>query len=230
MHFEHENLNREYANKETMILSSPIIEIPREEFYVTEDNYAWDLSELVEAIVSNGGVMRNPLNKQMFTPKDIQAILKHPRGKKLAALQVEQQQLSRGVRKETIAWIEKLARSMKTERGRDWDDSWELILEFQRYVARRKFSLSALLYGTANRYSQYPSGNKRQSVRIGVRWLLTVMLAKHTIPLFRRYWMGFMKARCVFTRDRIICASLLHILRLRLVMITKRIICKQDVW
>lgn len=119
MHFEYKNLNREYANRETMILSSPIIEIPREEFYVTEDNYAWDLSELVEAIVSNGGVMRNPSNKQMFTPNDVQAILKHPRGKKLAALQVEQQQLSRGVRKETIAWIEKLARSMKTERGRD---------------------------------------------------------------------------------------------------------------
>lgn len=95
--------------------------------------------------------MRNPLSKQMFTPKDIQVILEYPRGKKLAALQVEQQQLSRGVRKETIAWIEKLARSMKTERGRDWDDSWELILEFQRYVARRESSPSVLLYGATNR-------------------------------------------------------------------------------
>lgn len=143
MHFEHENLDKEYTNKVTMIMSSPLEEVPREEFYVTEDNYAWDMSELAEAIVSNGGVMRNPLSKEIFTPKDIQAILNHPRGKKLAALQVEQQQLSHGVREETIAWIEKLADSMEVERGRDWEESWDLIQEFQRYVALRKSSVDA---------------------------------------------------------------------------------------
>lgn len=42
--------------------------------------------------------------------------------------------------------------------------------------------------------------------------------------------MAFMEVRCVFTKDRIICANLLHILRRRLVMISKQTICKEDVW
>jgi hypothetical protein len=40
MHVEHENLRRKYANDTTMSLMEPVSEIPREDFYVIEPNYA----------------------------------------------------------------------------------------------------------------------------------------------------------------------------------------------
>jgi hypothetical protein len=42
MHVEHEHLERNYVNDETM-LGDEIKDIPREDFYVTEDNYAWSM-------------------------------------------------------------------------------------------------------------------------------------------------------------------------------------------
>jgi hypothetical protein len=43
MHVEHEHLERNYVNDETM-LGDEIKDIPREDFYVTEDNYAWSMA------------------------------------------------------------------------------------------------------------------------------------------------------------------------------------------
>lgn len=42
MHVEHEHLERNYVNDETM-LGDAIKDIAREDFYVTEDNYAWSM-------------------------------------------------------------------------------------------------------------------------------------------------------------------------------------------
>ncbi|KAF2640489.1 hypothetical protein P280DRAFT_320250 [Massarina eburnea CBS 473.64] len=135
LHMEHENLERNYVNDETMY-GDLVKDIPREDFYVTEDNYAWDLTELVQAITVNGGVMRNPLSKVIFTPKDIRGILAHPHGKSLAALQVEQHEMSQGVRLETILQLENLAKVMLDDNSQDQLPTRLAIDEFMAYVAR----------------------------------------------------------------------------------------------
>jgi hypothetical protein len=135
MHVEHENLDKSYVNDETMILCEPVKDIPRAEFYVTEDNYAWIMDELVQAIASNGGVMRNPLSRHMFTPRDVRGILMHPQGKSLTALQVQQHEMSNGVREETIAQMEKLSKALLEDQSRDLLASRHAIDEFLAYVA-----------------------------------------------------------------------------------------------
>lgn len=137
MHVVHENLEKNYANEETM-LGDLVKDIPRADFYVTEDNYAWDMSELVQAITVNGGVMRNPLSKQMFTPKDVQGILHHRHGKPLAALQVQQHEMSKGVRPDTIAHMEKLGKILLDDQSSDQLPSRHAIDEFLAYIATRK--------------------------------------------------------------------------------------------
>ncbi|KAJ4287653.1 hypothetical protein N0V90_012356 [Kalmusia sp. IMI 367209] len=135
MHTEHEHLSRTYANSETMVELLPIKTIARENFYVTEDNYAWDMSELAGYIAANGGTMRNPLSKNMFTPADVRGILHHAQGRRLAALQVEQHDLSRGVRPETIAQMENLGNVLLGEEDRDQKRSRHAVDEFLAYVA-----------------------------------------------------------------------------------------------
>jgi hypothetical protein len=85
MHIEHEVLQRTYICSKTMY-GDPVSEIPRERFWVSEDGYPWDMEELAQATTSNGGVMRNPLSRQLFTPGDVKAIIQHLIGKPLAAL------------------------------------------------------------------------------------------------------------------------------------------------
>jgi hypothetical protein len=145
MHVVHENLDKSYVNDETM-LGDPVKDISRENFYVTEDNYAWDMDELVQAITANGGVMRNPLSRQMFTPKDIRGILVHPQGKSLAALQVQQHEMSKGVRPDTIEHLEKLAKVLLEDQSSDQLTSRHAIDEFLAYIAtRRSISSSSLI-------------------------------------------------------------------------------------
>jgi hypothetical protein len=134
MHIEHEYLKRNYANTETM-LGDEVKDIPRANFYVTEDNYAWDMEELVQAIRANNGVLRNPLSKDMFTPKDVKGILLHPLGKPLAALAVEQREMSKGVRAETITQMEKLAAILLEDQSSDTLPSRKAVDEFLAYIA-----------------------------------------------------------------------------------------------
>jgi hypothetical protein len=134
MHIEHEILNRTYVVDETM-LGDPVSEIPRENFLVTEDGYPWDMEELAQAITSNGGVMRNPLSKQLFTPNDVKAIVRHPLGKSLAALQLSQQELSKGVRPKTIDQLAKLSATMLSDDSSDQMESRHVMDEFLAYVA-----------------------------------------------------------------------------------------------
>lgn len=96
MHIEHEVLRKKYIGGDTTMLGDPISDIERGSFYVTEDGYPWDMSELAQAISSNGGIMRNPLSHQMFTVKDIRGIVQHPLGRHLAALDIEQKKLKLG--------------------------------------------------------------------------------------------------------------------------------------
>lgn len=134
MHMEHEHLGRNYANTETMLMDD-VRDIPRENFYVTEDNYAWDISELVDAIKANSGVLRNPLSKEMFTPHDIKGILMHPLGKPLGALAVEQHEMSKGIRITTIEKMEALASILLEDQSTETMPSRKAIDEFLTYIA-----------------------------------------------------------------------------------------------
>jgi len=134
MHIEHEELERAYANDETMYLS-PVADIPRANFWVSEDNYAWDMDELARSLVSNGGVMRNPLSRQMFSPDDVRAIVQHPLGRQLAALQVEQSSLSKGVRAATIERLDRLSAILLNDLSDDQLPSRQAIDDFLTYLA-----------------------------------------------------------------------------------------------
>jgi hypothetical protein len=137
MHMEHEQLGRNYVNTETMY-GDEVKDVPRSNFYVTEDNYAWDMEELVAAIEAGSGVLRNPLSKQMFTPKDVKGIFMHPLATPLAALAVEQKEMSKGVRPETITRMEKLSSILLEDQSADTLPSRHAVDEFLAYVATCK--------------------------------------------------------------------------------------------
>ena len=134
MHVEHELLRRTYVCDETMY-GDKVADIPRTRFLATEDGYPWDMEELAQAIQSNGGVMRNPLSRQMFTTEDIRTILQHPLGKGLAALGVEQGKLSKGVRPKTIEELEKMSAVLLADMSEDQMESRHVLDQFLGYVA-----------------------------------------------------------------------------------------------
>ncbi|KAF2810651.1 uncharacterized protein BDZ99DRAFT_414801 [Mytilinidion resinicola] len=135
MHAEHEILHtRTYVNDETM-LGDRVVDIERANFWVTEDGYAWDMDELAQAITANGGIMRNPLSRQMFTPKDIRAIVQHPAGQRLKALAIEQHEMSKGVRPSTIDHLDKLGKVLLDDQSSDQLPSRHAIDEFMAYCA-----------------------------------------------------------------------------------------------
>lgn len=134
MHAEHELLHRKYVNDETMVSFDAVSDIPRATFWSSEDGYAWDMEELVGAITSGKGVMRNPLSKKMFTQTDIRAIIQHPLGKGLQALQVGQSKLKRGVRPQTIDELDKLAKSLLADMTEDGKPSHLALEAFVSYL------------------------------------------------------------------------------------------------
>ena len=138
MHIEHEVLRRTYVCKETMY-GDPVADIPRSHFLVTEDGYPWDMEELAGAISSNGGVMRNPLSRQLFSTKDVRAIVSHPLGKRLAAMQVEQSKLKQGVRPKTIEQLDKMAAVLLADQSSDQMQSRHVVDEFATYMATLPF-------------------------------------------------------------------------------------------
>lgn len=134
IHVEHEQLHRSYANSETMY-GDAIADIPRANFWVSQDGYAWDMDELATAITVGGGVMRNPLNGQIFPPEDVKSILQHPMGRRLAPLQVEQRVLRQGIRPATLDRLADLARVMMADQSMDQAPSRRALDEFFAYVA-----------------------------------------------------------------------------------------------
>lgn len=93
------------------------------------------MEELVAAIQSNGGVMRNPLSKQMFTTEDVRNIVQHPLGKCLAALRIEQSKLSQGIRAKTIEELDKMAKVLLADMSEDQIKSRDILDAFSAYVA-----------------------------------------------------------------------------------------------
>jgi hypothetical protein len=134
MHIEHEELGRTYANSETMY-GDDVSEITRANFWASEDGYAWDMEELAAALTCNSGVMRNPLSRQMFTPGDVRAIIAHPLGSRLAAMQVAQDKLSKGVRPATIDQLDQLSAALLADQSDDQLSSRYAIDAFLRYNA-----------------------------------------------------------------------------------------------
>lgn len=134
MHVEHERLGREYQNSETM-LGDPIEDIPRADFWVSGDGYAWDMDELVQAIQANKGAMRNPLTKEIFSTDDVAAIIRHPKGKPLAALEVKQSQLRKGVRPQTVTMLRTLSTTLLHDMSETCQPSYEAVDTFLLYVA-----------------------------------------------------------------------------------------------
>ena len=131
---ERKTLRRQYVNSDTM-LGDKIEDIPQENFLVTEDNYAWDMSELQLALSTNSGVMRNPLSREMFSEADIRKILAHPLGQSLRPLQLAQDQLKRGVRPTTIERVARLGATMLADDSLDAAPSRLAMDEFLAYVA-----------------------------------------------------------------------------------------------
>jgi len=134
MHIEHEELGHTYANSETMY-GDDVSKIPRANFWASEDGYAWDMEELATALACNGGVMRNPLSKQMFTPDDVRAIIAHPLGNQLAAMQVAQDKLSKGVRSATVDQLDQLSAALLADQSDDQLSSRHALDAFLRYNA-----------------------------------------------------------------------------------------------
>jgi hypothetical protein len=131
---ERDRLGRKFTNSETMF-GDTVEDIPTECFLVTEDNYAWDMSELSQALSVNDGIMRNPLSKELFSESDIRNILGHPLGQSLKPIRLAQSQLKKGVRPATIEIVEKLSRTMLDDQSLDAALCLKGIDEFLVYVA-----------------------------------------------------------------------------------------------
>jgi len=131
---ERDHLQRQYANTETM-LGDEIKDIPRGNFFVSEDNFAFDIAEIVSAVQANKGVMRNPLSRNMFSEPDIRFILGHPIGKQLKPMEEAQHRSKRNLRAATITKIEAVGGTMLKDQSMDAGPSRRAIDEFLAYVA-----------------------------------------------------------------------------------------------
>ncbi len=133
-HMERERLRRRYANDETM-LGDAVSDIPRARFLASEDNYAWDMAELAQALEAKSGVMRNPLSGDLFSETDVRRILSHPLGARLRPLRLAQSQLRKGVRDETVGHVRRLGDVMLADQSEDAGLSRRGVDLFLAYVA-----------------------------------------------------------------------------------------------
>jgi hypothetical protein len=131
---ERQIFRRTYENHETM-LGDPVSEIPRRNFFVSEDNFAWDLEELVPSIQAQNGVMRNPLSRQMFSAHDIRRICGHPLGRCLIQLRQAQDQFRQGIHPDTITRVARLGRAMLDDQSNNIAPTLRAIDEFLAYAA-----------------------------------------------------------------------------------------------
>lgn len=178
MHLEHEELGKAYANRESM-LRLPIADIPRESFWVTEDGFAWEMDELAQALIANGGEMRNPINHRMFSNRDVQAIHSHPMTKNLDMSQRKQPDVrisALSSMEQTIDKLDELANTMVSDISADRLPSRKGLEEFLVYLLRLpkseqnsidelqlpgvKFTLAQLIEAAlAGRFSLFRTGD-----------------------------------------------------------------------
>ena len=136
MHITHECLSHTYTNDSTMVSMDPLSSIPRSRFFASEDNYAWDMSELAAALHANQSAsLRNPLSRAPFTEADVTAIVHHPLGRGLAAVRIRQTELRRGVRQETVRRLETLAKVLLEDDEESMQVSRGAMDDFAAYVA-----------------------------------------------------------------------------------------------
>jgi hypothetical protein len=131
---ERQIFRRSFENSETM-LGDPVSDIPRANFFVSEDNFAWDMEELVQALQAQGGVMRNPLSRHMFSVDDIGKICGHPLGRCLRPLRQAQDRLRRGFHPTTVAHVAGLGDVMLRDQTENIGPTRRAIDEFNAYVA-----------------------------------------------------------------------------------------------
>lgn len=131
---ERQSLQKQYANDST-ILGDRIEDIPPDNFFVSEDNYAWNMEELVQALAHKEGVMRNAYSGDMFSEADIRKILRHPLAQVLRPLQLAQDELKKGVRPATIEWVANVGRIMRQDQSPDAGPSLKAMDEFLAYSA-----------------------------------------------------------------------------------------------
>lgn len=184
-HIEREHLQKKYVNSETM-LGDKVADIPKRNFFVSEDNYAWDMEELAQAITSNEGVMRNPLSRQMFSESDIRTILNHPLGKALRPLQLAQSQMKKGVRPATIDWIAKLGQILLEDQSVATLPSRKAMDEFQAYVATlpelEQKTIDSLKIAAKDRHTGQPFD---YTIGESVRDAVANVTCLHKVLLFR---------------------------------------------
>ncbi|KAH6665779.1 hypothetical protein B0J14DRAFT_605882 [Halenospora varia] len=130
---EREHLQKQYINTETM-LGDRIEDIPKQNFFVSEDNYAFDMEELIQALIANDGVMRNPLSRVIFSESEIRKILAHPSSERLRPIQLAQSQLRKGIRSATIERVAKLGEIMLADQSPDARNCRDAVEEFLAYV------------------------------------------------------------------------------------------------
>ncbi|KAL2040789.1 hypothetical protein N7G274_006247 [Stereocaulon virgatum] len=75
--------------------------------------------------------MRIPLSRSMFMPADVSHIIQHPQGKALAALQVAQGMLKKGVRPKIIDELSNLVQVLLKDQG----PSRHAVDDFAAYLA-----------------------------------------------------------------------------------------------
>ncbi|CAF9930423.1 MAG: hypothetical protein HETSPECPRED_007629 [Heterodermia speciosa] len=134
MYADHELLQRKYVNTETVVSLDPVADIPRSNFWTSEDGYAWDMDELAGAIKGGKGVMRNPLSRQMLIRADIRAITQYPLGRGLQALRVQQSRLKHGVRPQTIGELSTLGKALLEDNSEDGRPSQTAVEAFIAYL------------------------------------------------------------------------------------------------
>ncbi|KJR82201.1 uncharacterized protein SPSK_03271 [Sporothrix schenckii 1099-18] len=123
---------KKYANDKTMLFED-VADIPVANLLVTSDNYAWDMSELADALAVNSGVMRNPITRDMFSEEDVRQILNHPLGERLRPMALEQSELKRGVRSTTIDRMAHLSKVMLEDQSAHATPTIEAIDIFMAY-------------------------------------------------------------------------------------------------
>jgi hypothetical protein len=215
MHVEHEILKKNYQDIKTTMYGDDVADIPRENFWVSEDGYPWDMEELAGAIKANSGVFRNPLSRTMFTPADVQAIIKHPLGRGLAALQVQQSQLRKGIRMQTIEMMEKLATTLLEDMSTDQLASRHVVDEFLAYVATLPQSEQESIDGLRvpakdshtgqafGKLSRFPQSSFMATSLITTQiaaWVTLSEMPKEIAFAFTRPATSFVRRRCTCAR------------------------------
>ena len=134
-HVDRELLGHVYASTETLE-GEPVEDIPRDSFWVSADNYAWNVDSLLDRLLEMGRPRRNPLTRKLFTPADIRSLVAHPVGQTLAEEPLEGSTIGhvQGVRRTTLQQLAQLALALQPIGSFEQDAACEALDIFEQYV------------------------------------------------------------------------------------------------